>query len=59
MKEREFQNIATDHSAYIDFHDFMKTYRKQTSKSYYLLTIATALPTDHQLHFTENLLDSL
>ena len=31
----ELQNIAVNHSADIDYKDFMKIYRKCTGKSYY------------------------
>ena len=37
--KRELQNIATNHSADIDYIDFMKIYKKCTSKPYSFLTI--------------------
>ena len=40
--KRELQNIATNHSADIDYIDFMKIYKKCTSKSYSFLTIDTS-----------------
>ena len=33
-KRRELQNIAINHSAYTDYKDFMKIYKKCTSKPY-------------------------
>ena len=33
-KKRELQNIATNHSADNDYKDFMKIYKKYTSKPY-------------------------
>ena len=36
---RKSKKIATDHSADIDYKDFMKIYRKCTRKSYFYLTI--------------------
>ena len=39
--KRELQNIATNHSADIDYIDFMKIYKKCTSKPYSFLTIDT------------------
>ena len=37
--KRELQNIAINHSADIDYKDFMKIYRKCTSEPYSFLTI--------------------
>ena len=42
--KRELQNIAINHSADIDYQDFMKIYRKCTKKPYNVLTIDTKLP---------------
>ena len=47
--ERELQNIAADHSADIDYKDFLKIYVKSASEPYSFLTIDTTLPTDN--HF--------
>ena len=57
--KRELQNIATDHSADIDYKDFMKIYRICTSEPYSFLTIDTALPAENSLRFRRNLLDLL
>ena len=40
--KRELQNIVTNHSADIDYLDFMKIYKKCTSKPYSFLTIDTS-----------------
>ena len=41
---KELQNIATDHSADIDYKDFMKIYIECTKEPYIFLTIDTTLP---------------
>ena len=40
--KRELQNIVTNHSADIDYLDFMKIYKECTSKPYSFLTIDTS-----------------
>ena len=45
--KRELQNIATNHSADIDYKDFMNIYRKYTSDPYSFLTIDSALPANN------------
>ena len=57
--KKELQNIAANHSADIDYKDFLKTYRKCTSEPYSFLTIDTTLPAYNSLRFRKNLLDSL
>ena len=42
--KRELQNIAINHSADIDYQDFMKIYRECTKEPYSFLTINTTLP---------------
>ena len=42
--KRELQNIAINHSANIDYNDFIKIYRKCTIKPFNFLTIDTTLP---------------
>ena len=39
--KRELQHIAINHSADIDYNDFMNIYRNCTSKPYSFLTIDT------------------
>ena len=41
---RELQNIAINHSADIDYKDFIKIYRECVEESYNFLTIDTTLP---------------
>ena len=54
--KRELQQIALNHSSYIDFKDFIKIYKKCTAKPYSFLVNDTALPSDDPLRFGENLL---
>ena len=56
---RELQNIATNHSADIDYKDFMKIYRECTKEPYSFLTIDTTLPSSNPLRFRKNLFDTL
>ena len=56
---RELQNIATKHSADIDYKNFMKIYRECTKEPYSFLTIDTTLPTSNPLRFRKNLSDTL
>ena len=55
---RELQQIAIDHSADLDFKDFLKIYRNCTSAPYSFLTIDTTLPADNRLRFRKNFSDS-
>ena len=52
--KRELQNIARNHSADIDYKDFMKVYRECTKESFNFLTIDTTLPVSNPLRFTKN-----
>ena len=45
-QQKELQNIAINHSADIDYKDFLNVYRKCASKPYSFLTIDTTLPAD-------------
>ena len=56
--KRELQNIATNHSADIDYNDFVNIYRECTRKPYSFLTIDTALSASNPLRFKKNLLPS-
>ena len=56
--KRELQNIAINHSAYIDYQDFIKIYRECTKESNNFLTIDTKLPASDPLRFRKNLFDS-
>ena len=57
--KRELQNIAINHSADIDYKDFMKIYRECTKEPYNFLTIDTTLPSSNPLRFRKNLFDTL
>ena len=57
--KRELQNIAINHSADIDYQDFIKIYRECTKKPHNVLTIDTTLPASDPLRFRKNLFDSL
>ena len=49
--KRELQNIAINHSAYIDYKDFIKFYRECTKEPYKFLTIDPTLPSNNPLRF--------
>ena len=56
---KELQNIAINHSADIDYKDFVKIYRECTKKkNSFCLTIDTTLPASAPLSFRKNLLSS-
>ena len=56
--KREFQNIAINHSADIDYQDFKKIYRECTKEPFNFLTIDNTLPASDPLSFGKNLFDS-
>ena len=56
---KELQSIVKNHSADIDYEDFVKICRKCKSEPYSFLTIDTKLPADNPLRFRKNRLDSL
>ena len=47
----ELQNIAINHSANIEYKDFMKIYREYTKEPFNFMTIDTTLPTSNSLRF--------
>ena len=47
----ELQNIAINHSADVDYQDFMKIYKECTRKPYNVLAIDTTLPASDSLRF--------
>ena len=49
--KRELQNIAINHSADIDYKDFVEIYRECTKELYSFLTIDTTLPASNQQRF--------
>ena len=57
--KRELQNIAFNHSANIDYQDFIKIYRECTREPYSFLTIDTTLLSSNPLRFRKNLFDTL
>ena len=56
---KELQNIAINHSADIDYKDFMKIYRECTREPFDFLTIDTTLPASNPLRFRKNLFKSM
>ena len=56
--KRELQNIAINHSADIDYQDFIKIDRECTKEPYNFLTIDTKLPASNPFRFRKNLSDS-
>ena len=57
--KKELQNIAINHSADIDYKDFMNIYSECTKEPFYFLTIDTTLPASNPLRFRKNLFESL
>ena len=57
--KRELQNIAINHSADIEYQDFIKIYRECTKEPYSFLTIDTTLLSSNPLRFRKNLFDIL
>ena len=57
--KRELQNIAINHSADIDYEDFIKIYRECTNESFNFMTSDTTLPTSNSSRFRKNLFDTL
>ena len=55
--KRELQNIAVNHSADINYGNFMKIYRKCTKEPDNFLTIDTTLPVSNPLRFRKHLLE--
>ena len=53
--KKELQNFAINHSADIDYKDFMKIYRECTKEPYSFLSIGTTLPASNPLRFRKNL----
>ena len=55
--KRELQPNATNNSSDTDFQDFMKIYKKCTTKPYSVLVNDTTLPSDNPVRFRKNLLE--
>ena len=56
--KRELQNIAINHSADIDYQNFIKIYRECTKEPYNFLAIDTTLPASDPLRFRKKLFGS-
>ena len=56
--KRELQNIAINHSADIDYQDFIIIYKEFTKEPYNFLTIDTTLPASDPLRIRKNLFGS-
>ena len=56
---RELQNTAINHSADIDYKNFMNIYRECTKEPFNFLTIDSTLPANNPLRFRQNLFESL
>ena len=54
----ELQNIAINHSAGIDYNDFVKIYRECIREPFNFFTIDTTLPASDPLTFRKNLFNS-
>ena len=57
--KRELQQIAINHSADIDYKNFLKIYRNCTKEPYSFLTTDTTLPANNPKRFRKNFSDSL
>ena len=55
----ELWNIAINHSADIDYKDFIKIYQECTKEPFNFSTIDTTLPASDSLRFRKNLFHSL
>ena len=55
---KDLQQIAINHSADIDYKDFLRIYRNCTKDPYSFLTIDTTLPADDPMRFRRNFSDS-
>ena len=57
--KRELQNIARNHSADIDYKDFVEIFRECTKETFSFLKIGTTLPASNPLRLRKNLFKSL
>ena len=57
--KKDLPQIAINHSADIDYKDFMKIYKKCTSEPYSFFTIDTTIPANNPLRFKKSISDSL
>ena len=56
--KRELQQIDINHSADIDYKDFLKIYRNCTKEPYSFFNINTTLPANNPMKFKKNFPDS-
>ena len=56
---KNLQNIGIDHSADIDYKDFMEIYRECTKEPFNFSTTDTTLASSDPIRFRKNLFDSL
>ena len=56
---KNLQNIGIDHSADIDYKDFMEIYRECTKEPFNFSTTDTTLAASDPIRFRKNLFDSL
>ena len=54
--KRELEQIASNHSSYIEYKAFMKLYKDSTKEPFLFLVNDITLPSDNQLRFKKNLL---
>ena len=57
--KRKLQQIAFNHSAYMDFQEFMNLYKRCTQKPYSFLVNDTTLASDNSSRFRKNLLERI
>ena len=57
--KRDVQNITINHSADIDYEDFIKIYRECIKESFNFLTIDTTLTSNNPLKFRKKFFDTL
>ena len=55
---RELQNISFDHSADIDYKEFLKISKNCANKPYSFFTIDTTVTADNPMRFRKNFSDS-
>ena len=56
--KRKLQQIAINHSADIDYKDFLKIYKNFPEEPYSFFTIDTTLPADDVMRLRKSFLDS-
>ena len=57
--KRKLRNILIDHSADIDYQDFIKIYRERTKEPYFFFTTDTTLPASHPIKFRKKFVSFL